>query len=135
MFHKRLLKEFNDNIKYVVGMVATQWVSLLANVGMMLTVAVFVANLVMVSFVTAGTSLPTKTQINVSEMIKLLIVFAIAFLVRVIATTINTKQSFAASENVKIRLREKVYPVFEYSTQMNCFMLDLRISNSMNDED
>lgn len=109
MFHKRLLKEFNDNIKYVVGMVATQWVSLLANVGMMLTVAAFVANLVMVSFVTAGTSLPTKTQINVSEMIKLLIVFAIAFLVRAIATTINTKQSFAASENVKIRLREKVY--------------------------
>ena len=109
MFHKRLLKEFNDNMKYVVGMVATQWVSLLANVGMMLTVAAFVANLVMVSFVTAGTSLPTKTQINVSEMIKLLIVFAIAFLVRAIATTINTKQSFAASENVKIRLREKVY--------------------------
>lgn len=96
-------------MKYVVGMVATQWVSLLANVGMMLTVAAFVANLVMVSFVTAGTSLPTKTQINVSEMIKLLIVFAIAFLVRAIATTINTKQSFAASENVKIRLREKVY--------------------------
>ena len=96
-------------MKYVVGMVATQWVSLLANVGMMLTVAAFVANLVMVSFVTAGTSLPTKTQINVSEMIKLLIVFVIAFLVRAIATTINTKQSFAASENVKIRLREKVY--------------------------
>ena len=96
-------------MKYVVGMVATQWVSLLANVGMMLTVAAFVANLVMVSFVTAGTSLPTKTQINVSEMIKLIIVFVIAFLVRAIATTINTKQSFAASENVKIRLREKVY--------------------------
>ena len=109
MFHKRLLKEFNDNMKYVVGMVATQWVSLLANVGMMLTVAAFVANLVMVSFVTAGTNAPTKAQIDVSEIIKPLIVFAIAFLVRAIATTINTKQSFAASENVKIRLREKVY--------------------------
>ena len=36
-------------MKYVIGMVATQWVSLLANVGMMLTVAAFVANLVMVS--------------------------------------------------------------------------------------
>ena len=96
-------------MKYVVGMVATQWVSLLANVGMMLTVAAFVANLVMVSFVTAGTNAPTKAQIDVSEIIKPLIVFAIAFLVRAIATTINTKQSFAASENVKIRLREKVY--------------------------
>ena len=64
MFHKRLLKEFNDNMKYVVGMVATQWVSLLANVGMMLTVAAFVANLVMVSFVTEG-----KTRFTVWGMI------------------------------------------------------------------
>ena len=56
MFHKRLLKEFNDNMKYVIGMVATQWVSLLANVGMMLTVATFVANLVMVSLGAAGDS-------------------------------------------------------------------------------
>lgn len=97
MFHKRLLKEFSDNMKYVFGMVATQWVALLANVGMMLTVAAFVANLVMVSFETAGVST------------KLLIVFVLAFFVRAIATTINTKQSFAASENVKTRLREKVY--------------------------
>lgn len=107
MFHKRLLKEFNDNMKYVIGMVATQWVSLLANVGMMLTVAVFVANLVMVSLGAEGAS--TKTQIDVAAMINLLIVFSLAFLVRAIATTINTRQSFAASENVKTRLREKVY--------------------------
>lgn len=107
MFHKRLLKEFSDNMKYVIGMVATQWVSLLANVGMMLTVAAFVANLVMISFVTASAF--TKPQIDVAAMIKLLIVFALAFLVRAIATTINTRQSFAASENVKTRLREKVY--------------------------
>ena len=32
MFHKRLLREFSDNRKYVIGMVAAQWVSLLANV-------------------------------------------------------------------------------------------------------
>lgn len=38
-------------------------------------------------------------------------------------------------KNKKMCLREKVYPVLEYSTQMNCFMLDLRITNSMNDED
>lgn len=107
MFHKRLLKEFSDNVKYVIGMVATQWVSLLANVGMMLTVATFVANLVMVSLGAAGDS--TNSPIDVAEVIKLLIVFALAFLVRAIATTINTRQSFAASENVKTRLREKVY--------------------------
>jgi len=78
-------------MKYVIGMVATQWVSLIANVGMMLAVAAFV------------------TEFDSSQIWTLLIVFAIAFLVRAIATTINTKQSFAASENVKTRLREKVY--------------------------
>ena len=46
MFHKRLLKEFQDNTKYVVGMVATQWVSLVANVILMLLIANIVATLV-----------------------------------------------------------------------------------------
>ncbi len=109
MFHKRLLKEFNDNMKYVIGMVATQWVSLLANVGMMLTMAAFVAQLVMVAFADKQTNGMQGAQIDTSHMIMLLIVFAIAFVVRAVATTINTKQSYAASENVKQRLREKVY--------------------------
>ena len=46
MYHKRLLKEFQDNIKYVVGMVATQWVSLIANVVLMLFIANIVATFV-----------------------------------------------------------------------------------------
>ena len=92
MFHKRLLKEFNDNMKYVIGMVTTQWVSLLANVGMML--------------VLAGT---VTSKMSMSDMLTLLVVFAIAFAVRMIATTINSRQSYAASENVKCRLREAVY--------------------------
>ena len=101
MFHKRLLKEFNENMKYVIGMVATQWVSLLANVGMMLVMAAFVTEII-----TAGT---TGVQVEVVHMKLLLIVFAAAFAVRMLATTFNTKQSFAASENVKRGLREKVY--------------------------
>lgn len=101
MFHKRLLKEFNDNMKYVIGMVATQWVSLLANVGMMLVMASFVVELVI--------AFATGTQVEMSQMWTLFIVFAIAFVVRMVATTMNTKQSFAASENVKRRLRESVY--------------------------
>lgn len=109
MFHKRLLHEFNDNMKYVFGMVATQWVSLLANVGMMLTMAFFVANMVQASFTTTGTSASVNRQMDISRMLMLLLVFVIAFCVRMIATTINTKQSFAASENVKERLRELVY--------------------------
>ena len=108
MFHKRLLNEFSDNMKYVIGMVATQWVSLLANVGMMLTVASFVSNLVMISFA-GNKGSATVTKMSVGQMVTLVIVFVIAFGVRAIATTIHTKQSFKASQNVKVRLREKVY--------------------------
>ncbi len=111
MFHKRLLKEFNDNMKYVKGMVATQWVSLIANVGMMLVMASFVAELVMTTMAQAqnGAIQEAGAYIDTNHMLILLVVFVMAFLVRMIATTINTKQSYAASENVKHRLRELVY--------------------------
>lgn len=39
MFHKRLMQEFRDNMKYVAGMVATQWLMLIANVFFMYTLA------------------------------------------------------------------------------------------------
>ncbi len=112
MFHKRLLREFKDNMKYVIGMVATQWVSLLANVGMMLVLAVFIQELLTVGGSKAGMALGNTAgsgRIPTEYMCQLLAVFLIAFAIRMIATTINTKQSFAASENVKRGLREKVY--------------------------
>ena len=99
MFHKRLLKEFQDNIKYVVGMVATQWVSLVANVALMLVIANMVASFVENS----------KMTWSSQRLVVLLGVFFGVFLIRAIATTYNTRFSFAASENVKHRLREKVY--------------------------
>ena len=40
MFHKRLMKEFKENQKYVAGMVATQWGSLLCNVALMYAIGV-----------------------------------------------------------------------------------------------
>ncbi len=109
MFHKRLLKEFKGNMKYVTGMVATQWVSLLANVGMMLVLASFVADLVVTTMTHGAGAVSQEAAIDINRMLTLLLVFATAFLVRMIATTINTKQSFAASEEVKHRLRELVY--------------------------
>ncbi|MBQ6844958.1 MAG: ABC transporter ATP-binding protein/permease [Agathobacter sp.] len=109
MFHKRLLKEFKDNMKYVIGMVLTQWVSLIANVGMMLTTAVFVADMVHATMMSVQSEGMTGRYMDTNRMLTLFIAFAITFLVRMIATTINTKQSFAASEHVKERLRELVY--------------------------
>ena len=99
MFHKRLLKEFQDNVKYVVGMVATQWVSLLANVTLMF----FIANIV-AKFLDGN--VPVWQG---SAAVGLLIVFGAVFWIRAKATSLNTRFSFLASENVKHRLREKVY--------------------------
>ena len=99
MFHKRLLKEFKDNMKYVMGMVATQWVSLLANVVFMLMIAAMVA-----AFIEAK-SITFHSQ----KVLVLLAIFSGAFLIRAIATACHTKFSFVASETVKKRLREAVY--------------------------
>ena len=101
MFHKRLLREFQDNRKYVIGMVAAQWVSLLANVCLMLVLAEFVARLLQAGMV--------GEQVETIFITRLVVAFVLAFVVRMIATTIYTKQSYAASENVKHRLRELVY--------------------------
>lgn len=95
MFHKRLLKEFSDNMKYVAGMVASQWISLLANVALMLVLADFVEDV-------------AAQEVSV-EIRYLLIAFAAALLVRSIAATIGNRLSFLASTNVKRRLRELVY--------------------------
>ena len=99
MFHKRLLKEFQDNVKYVVGMVMTQWVSLLANVVLMLIIANIVA-----TFVNGNENVWSD-----SAVVGLLVIFVAVFLVRKKATSLNTRFSFQASENVKHRLRERVY--------------------------
>ena len=101
MFHKRLLREFQDNRKYVIGMVVAQWVSLLANVCLMLVLAEFVARLLQAGMV--------GEQVETIFITRLVVAFVLAFVVRMIATTIYTKQSYAASENVKHRLRELVY--------------------------
>lgn len=99
MFHKRLIKEFQDNVKYVVGMVVTQWVSLLANVVLMLILANVAA-----TFVEGN-----KNVWQDSAAVGLLVIFAVVFLIRAKATSLNTRFSFQASEQVKHRLREMVY--------------------------
>lgn len=96
MFHKRLIKEFADNRKYVIGMVTTQWISLLANVGLMLVTAGFISGLL-------------NQTLKGEQYGQLLTVLCAALLVRILATTINSRLSFQASTNVKSRLRDMVY--------------------------
>ena len=73
MFHKRLLKEFSDNRKYVAGMVIMQWAALLANVALMYVLAAYVGR---ISGIVKGESLTTSPSDGV-----LLIVFAAALFV------------------------------------------------------
>lgn len=118
MFHKRLLKEFSDNGKYVAGMVITQWVSLLANVVLMLVVAAFIGQVVMQAGNVGGDSIAQTGsfaeqsgglgEITVTASV-LLLTFVIVFLVRLTATTVNTRLSYRASANVKSRLREMIF--------------------------
>lgn len=117
MFHKRLMKEFSENKKYVVGMAAAQWVSLLANVIMMYAVAVFLGRL-LDTFAATGVTTDASGVMGASDVAgvggvadagKLLLVFVAAFLVRALAAVVLNRQSFAASENVKNTLRERIY--------------------------
>ncbi len=96
MFHKRLLQEFRDNNKYVVGMVITQWVMLLANVCLMFETAKFVSAMV------GGEPLQ-------NHGITLLAVLGVVVLVRGGMSYLNSRYSFQASKVVKERLRTLVY--------------------------
>ena len=101
MFHKRLLKEFSDNRKYVAGMVIMQWVALLANVALMYVLAAYVGR---ISGIVKGESLTASPSDGV-----LLIVFAAALFVRIAATSAANRMSYLASTQVKRRLRDRIY--------------------------
>ncbi len=96
MFHKRLLKEFDDNKKMITGMVVTQWIALLANVILVAQIAGFIAAMFL------GQELSVAGQ-------WLLITLLVVITVRSITTYINSRLSFLASKQVKERLRSKVY--------------------------
>lgn len=92
MFHKRLLKEFADNRKYVAGMVFAQWISLLANVVLMMVLALFLGG--------------QRSAVSVQS---LLLVLLFVLIIRSLATTAGSRMSYLASTKVKRRLREMVF--------------------------
>lgn len=96
MFHKRLMQEFHDNMKYVAGMVATQWIMLIANVVLMYIIADFIS----------GAAYKTADK---SDLKNLIIVLAAVIAVRAVSTYVNSRLSFAASCNVKFKIRRMVY--------------------------
>lgn len=95
MFHKRLLKEFKDNQKHVVGMVLTQWISLLANVTLMFVIASTINNIVNNTF-------------GLEQMIPVLFTFVAVLLIRGGMTKINDTMSYLAATKVKSGLRKVI---------------------------
>lgn len=108
MFHKRLLKEFADKRSYVVGMVAAQWVSLLANAALMMVLAAFFAGLLVQNTKDDSAAIGLLSSGSVSAL-GLFTALGAALVVRSAATTVGSRLSYQVSAHVKCRLRELIY--------------------------
>lgn len=96
MFNKRLLSEFKENKILVVGMVITQWLSLLANVLLIYTMSDFIMKVF-------------NRQVE-SKYIYILAITAITVMaVRTVMNSLNSSMSFKASTGVKKRLRQMIF--------------------------
>lgn len=96
MINKRLISTVNESKRYVVGNVALQWCSLMANIVMMATITSLLGGLFMR---TAGTR-----ELAVSA-----IIVAVAVVIRFICTIFVSRMSYLSSKAVKKTLRELIY--------------------------
>lgn len=96
MINKRLIAEVSESKKYVAGNVASQWISLLANIAMMASIARMMGALYD-GTVTRGTIMVTA------------VAMLVAMAVRFAATMISSEMGFRASKAVKKKLRRMIY--------------------------
>lgn len=87
-------------------MVAAQWESLLCNVVLMYAIGVFLEKLLL-----------GNRTVREGDIAKLFIVFAAVYIGRAVFTGIGSHLSFAASTQVKRKLRELVYGNYGESIQ------------------
>lgn len=99
MFNKRLLKEFPENKKLVMGIVASQWVSLLANISLVFFTATLLLNMYLGKW-------------DIENGYPYLLSLAGVIVIRGIMYYLGDRLSAKASENVKKKLREKLYHKF-----------------------
>lgn len=96
MFNKRLLSEFKENKILVVGMVITQWLSLLANVLLIYTMSDFIMKVF-------------NRQVESRDIYILAITAITVMAVRTVMNSLNSSLSFKASTGVKKRLRQMIF--------------------------
>ena len=96
MMNKRLIDFVPESRKYIAGNVALQWVSLLANIGMMTAITQLLAALF------GGTA-------DGAQLAGTAILAALAVAVRFACTTRASRMGFLSSRTVKKALREAIY--------------------------
>lgn len=94
MMDKRLINTVNDSKKYIAGNVVCQWVSLAANITMMMAVTRLLMQLY------------NKEKTDIASIAAL--IFA-AVIIRFVCARLSSKFSYLSSKAVKKTLREKIY--------------------------
>lgn len=96
MIDKRLIGTVSESKKYIVGNVICQWISLAANIGMMVRITRLLAELFQ------------KTADRKSFMITA-VTAVIAVMIRFVCAVLSAKLGYFSSKAVKKTLREKIY--------------------------
>mgnify|MGYP000931791225 FL=1 len=94
MIDKRLINTVNDSKKYIAGNVVCQWVSLAANITMMIAVTRLLMQLY------------NKENTGIASIAA--VIFA-AVIIRFVCAGLSSKFSYLSSKAVKKTLREKIY--------------------------
>ena len=96
MINRRLIGIVSESKKYIAGNVVCQWISLVANIALMVNITIFLNKLFAK---TAETKLFILT----------LIVAVVMMVIRYICTLLSSKMSYLSSRTVKKNLREMIY--------------------------
>ena len=96
MINKRLIKTVKDSKKYIAGNVICQWISLCANIGLMISITFFIGKLF-------------EKTITIPDFIVLSLIAVICIAVRFVCTNLASKMSYLSSKSVKKTLRERIF--------------------------
>ena len=96
MINKRLIGTVSESKKYIAGNVVCQWISLVANITMMVSITTLLAKLF------------ERTAGNKDLFITILVAF-VAVAVRFVCSILSSRMSHLSSKAVKHSLREMIY--------------------------
>jgi ATP-binding cassette subfamily C protein len=96
MINKRLIGIVKESKKYIAGNIFFQWISLIANIFLMWSIAHLLQSLY-------------DGSINGKSIISIAIFAFLAITVRFLCSTLSTRMSYLSSKSVKKTLREMIY--------------------------